>query len=96
MPSPAARRAPFLRWLVVAVAASLIVVGVASAGYFETITAAGPEGYWRLGEASGTSAADASGHTHTGTYTGTVTLGVPGALAGDSNTAITFPSSPVG
>ena len=45
--------------------------------------------YWRLGEASGTSAADAKG-VNTGTYTGTPTLGATGALtgSGDNNTAM--------
>jgi hypothetical protein len=33
-----------------------------------------PIGYWRLGDTSGTSAVDASGNGHTGTYTGGFTL----------------------
>jgi concanavalin A-like lectin/glucanase superfamily protein len=49
-----------------------------------------PTGYWRLGEPSGTSAADASGNSHTGTYVNTPTLGVTGALASDSDTAASF------
>ncbi|MDQ1746891.1 MAG: trimeric autotransporter adhesin, partial [Frankiaceae bacterium] len=48
-----------------------------------------PIAYFRLGEKSGaTTAADASGHT-AGSYTG-VTLGVPGALPHDSDTAALF------
>jgi hypothetical protein len=47
--------------------------------------------YWRLSEASGTTAADSKG-TNTGTYTGT-TLGTRGALANDTNTAATFNGS---
>jgi large repetitive protein len=43
--------------------------------------------YWRLGEPSGTTAADSKG-TNTGTYTGGYTLGQTGAIANDSNTAV--------
>jgi hypothetical protein len=46
-------------------------------------------GYWRLGEASGTTAVDQTG-AHDGTYVGGYTLGVPGALSGDTNTAAGF------
>jgi len=46
-------------------------------------------GYWRFGEASGTSAADASGKGHTGTYVNSPTLGVTGLLTGDADTAVT-------
>ena len=39
-------------------------------------------GFWELNEASGTAAADsATGHSNTGTYTGSPTLGVTGPLA---------------
>ena len=48
-----------------------------------------PTGYWRLGEASGTSsAADASGNGLSGAYDPGVLLGQPGALSSD--TAATF------
>jgi hypothetical protein len=50
---------------------------------------AGVASYWRLGETSGTSAADSSGGI-TGTYTGTYTLGVSGGVAGDANPAARF------
>lgn len=43
--------------------------------YHDTIMADSPVAYYRLNETSGTSAADASGHTNTGTYTGGYTLG---------------------
>jgi len=46
-------------------------------------------GYWRLGEASGSSACDAVG-SGSGTFAGTVALGGAGALAGDPNTAVRF------
>jgi len=45
--------------------------------------------YWRLGESSGTTATDGPG-TNNGTYTGGYTLSVAGALAGDSDKAVTF------
>jgi hypothetical protein len=47
-------------------------------------------GYYRLGEPSGTSAVDSSPTKNNGTYTGAPTLGVPGALYNDPNTAVTF------
>jgi Concanavalin A-like lectin/glucanases superfamily len=43
--------------------------------------------YWRLGELSGTTAADSKG-TNTGTYTGGFTLGQTGAIVNDTNTAV--------
>ena len=45
--------------------------------------------YWRLGEASGTTAADAKG-TRTGTYANGTALGGLGALTSDANPAATF------
>jgi hypothetical protein len=48
-----------------------------------------PRAYWRLGETSGTTAADERGNAP-GTYLSGVTLGAPGALAGDGNTAGRF------
>jgi hypothetical protein len=49
-----------------------------------------PAAYWRMGEATGTAMADASKNGNNGTYVGTVTLGQPGALAGDKSTAAAF------
>ena len=50
-------------------------------------------GYWRLGEASGTTACDVTG-SHDGTYaagaSGSTLLGRPGALSGDPDTATHF------
>jgi hypothetical protein len=46
-------------------------------GAYDTyVTSLAPAGYWKLGEASGTTAADSSGHSRTGTYT--VKAGAPG------------------
>jgi hypothetical protein len=51
-----------------------------------------PVAYWRLDEASGGSVADSSGNGHAGTLSASgVTLGSPGALAGD--TAASFNGS---
>ena len=52
--------------------------------YSQQVLADTPAAYWRLGEASGTTAADSSGANRTGRYLNTPTLGQPGALAGDS------------
>ncbi|HEX8789576.1 MAG TPA: hypothetical protein VF765_01395, partial [Polyangiaceae bacterium] len=46
-----------------------------------------PVAYWRFGEASGTRAADSSGNGNDATYVGAVSLGAPGAIAGDPDTA---------
>jgi Concanavalin A-like lectin/glucanases superfamily len=57
--------------------------------YKDSVLADAPLGYWRLGEAAGTTAADGIRGRH-GTYVGTPTLAATGALNGDSNTAVTF------
>jgi hypothetical protein len=44
--------------------------------------------YWRLGETTGTVAADASGNARPGTYAGGVGLNRAGALAGDGNPSV--------
>ena len=48
-----------------------------------------PRGYWRLGETSGTTAANETGG-QTGQYQNGVTLNVTGALTGDTNKAVRF------
>ena len=58
--------------------------------YASEVLADSPLIYWRLGESSGTVAADASGHGNAGTYTNGPTLGTAGLVAGDSDTAVTF------
>ncbi len=45
---------------------------------------------WRFDEPSGTTMHDSSPNANDGTYLGGVTLGVPGALAGDPDTAASF------
>jgi len=64
------------------------VVPVLAVGYSSTILTDSPAAYWRLGELSGTSAADATGHGNTGAYSGGFTLGQAGALFGDGDTAV--------
>ncbi|HET9437495.1 MAG TPA: hypothetical protein VFO64_04785, partial [Gaiellaceae bacterium] len=51
--------------------------------YRGEVLADGPAGYWRLGEASGTAAADETG-TNEGTYQNGVTLGQAGVLLADT------------
>ncbi len=49
-------------------------------------------GYWRLGESSGTVACDSTGQDN-GAYLGGFTLGVPGAIPGDPDTAVSVNGS---
>jgi hypothetical protein len=56
--------------------------------YAQQVVADGAIAYWRLGEPSGTNAADGSGNGRVGVYVGTPTLGVAGAITGD--TGVTF------
>lgn len=49
----------------------------------DAILALSPAGYWRLGETSGTVAADSSGNTHDGSYNGTYTLGADSLVPSD-------------
>lgn len=56
--------------------------------YASVVLADSPAGLWRLGEAAGTNADDASPNNRDGTYVGGPTLGVGGALVGESDTAV--------
>jgi hypothetical protein len=59
--------------------------------YAQTVLADNPLAYWRLDEPAGSMMAqDSSGHGMTGTYMGTVTHAVPGAIANDPDTAAGF------
>jgi hypothetical protein len=63
---------------------------VALGGYSSAVTStAGLINYWQFGEASGAVATDNTGAAN-GAYVSTPTLGVTGAIANDSNTAVTF------
>jgi hypothetical protein len=61
--------------------------------YVSEVLADSPLAYWRLGEASGTTAADASGNSRTGTYVNTPTLGVAGLQTNDADTAMSIASN---
>jgi len=58
--------------------------------YSSAVLADAPAGYWRLGEPSGTVVTDTSGAGRSGAFVGNPTLGVPGALSSDTNTAVGF------
>lgn len=63
-----------------------------TAGYSAAVLADTPVVYYRLAEASGTSATDSSGNSHTGTYTGAgITYSVAGGVTG--NNAVTLASA---
>ena len=62
----------------------------AVAGYPGQVLTDAPLAYWRFDELTGTTAADSSGHGNDATYTGGITLGASGAIAGDGDTAATF------
>lgn len=64
--------------------------GAVETTYAAAVFADHPQGYWRLGEASG-ALIDSSGHGHDGTHTGT-TLGVTGLLTADTDTAASYPN----
>ena len=64
-------------------------VSDAALTYPQVVLQDSPVLYWRLGEAVGPTAADSSPlQQHPGTYVGTVTYAQPGAIAGDTDTAI--------
>jgi hypothetical protein len=58
--------------------------------YRNAVLSKSPVAYWRLGESTGPDAADESGNGHAGSFHGTPTFGVPGAINGDPDTAIQF------
>jgi hypothetical protein len=62
---------------------------IAGRAYRDVVLDSTPVSYWRLGESSGTSAADEM-NAHNGTYTNGPTLAKSGAIAGNQNTAVSF------
>ncbi len=63
--------------------------GTLAGSYEDLILSHNPTHYWRLGEAADTNAVNlANPGTNDGTYTGGFTLGEPGALFGDTDTAL--------
>jgi Concanavalin A-like lectin/glucanases superfamily len=88
------------RWLAMGGAAALGMVAgrpmlraASSSRYAQRVLAEGPVGYWRLGEADGTAAQDASGNRHHGVYVGTPKLHEPGAIKQDEDTAMRLDGS---
>ncbi|MGH3369678.1 MAG: LamG domain-containing protein, partial [Nocardioidaceae bacterium] len=84
-------------WLVLAAGASVCAPRAAAqspalAPYPSHVLSDGPRAYWRLGETTGTTAADELGGAP-GTLLSGVALGVPGAIAGDANTGTRFDGS---
>ncbi|MGH9062098.1 MAG: signal peptidase I, partial [Acidimicrobiales bacterium] len=68
----------------------------ASARYFtcaNAVAAAMPTASYPLGETSGTTAVDSSGHGHTGTYHGSITYGTAAPCPRDNRTAVTLNGS---
>ncbi len=57
--------------------------------YPTAVDANSPTSFWRLGEASGTTATDSNGSSN-GMYTGSVTLNQPGPIPGDPSTSAIF------
>lgn len=55
--------------------------------YRDIIIADGPVAYWRLGETTGTVAVDETGN-HNASYVNSPTIGAPGLLSNDSDTAV--------
>lgn len=62
-------------------------------GYAAAVVQDNPAGLWRLGEASASTTIYDTWGSHNGTPIGNVTLGSPGAINGDPNTAATFDGS---
>ena len=73
--------------------AAMYYMGLGKTGNAYEVLKLNPVGFWRLGEASGTNAVDETVSGNDGTYTNTPTLGVTGALTGDTDTAVTFASA---
>ncbi len=82
---------PRLVWAYTAAAiAALVLAATATAGVYDSaVLADAPSMYWRLGEVDGaTTAADASGHGVTLTYTSAALLGEDAGIGGDLNTSL--------
>lgn len=80
---------------VMAALAALVTAGAVSSmaqDYRSVVLSFDPYAYWRLGETSGTVAADEVAGRN-GTYTANQTLGQTGAIKGDSDKAVAFNGS---
>ena len=79
-------------WLMTAQASSTVHLFPQLPSYVAGVLASAPSLYYRLDDASGTTALDSSAGGHNGTYVGGVTLGAKGATP-DGDTAATFDGS---
>lgn len=77
---------------IVATVFALTLSAQAFASYFDAVMSDRPEAYWRMGELTGNLAFDISGNGHNAVFSG-VTLGIPGAIEGDTDTAVLFDNS---
>jgi hypothetical protein len=64
--------------------------GGSAPSYRDEVLADMPLDYWRFDESDPPTAADLGSGHHDGTYLGSLTLGAPGALLNDPDTAVTF------
>jgi subtilisin family serine protease len=67
-----------------------VTVSNTASEYAAAVLADSPIAYWRLGEASGTTAMDVTGTGHNATYRNSPILGVPGLIDADPDTAVSF------
>jgi len=65
-------------------------LGTGVPAYSDTVLADTPLAYWRMGDTSGTTAADSSGNTRPGTYYNSPTLNAPPCIVGDADKAVDF------
>lgn len=71
-----------------------VTVTATNLPYADVVKADAPFLYWRFGESSGNTASDATGNGRTGTYKNPgFTLGQPGAISGDVDTAVALDGS---
>ena len=69
---------------------TIVVPTAPSDAYGKAVFNLSPDLYWRMDDASGPTAADASGNDSTGLYSGTETFTTPSTVAGATGTAVTF------
>lgn len=60
----------------------------AATSYSAAVLADSPLAYWRMGDASGTTATDSSGNGRHGTYAGSPTLGAASLVTGDADASV--------
>jgi subtilisin family serine protease len=66
------------------------VIELPPSAYSSAVLADRPIAYWRLGESSGVTAIDATGTGHNAIYRNSPTLGVPGLIDANPDTAVSF------